>query len=74
MPGLLDKQHVEPTNLQNVQLHSNDKPIAMGNVRFIKKWPRETPIEILRDVLAKDGYLYVQGVIPRDVVLECRQK
>ena len=74
MPGLLDNQSAKPTNLEDVHLHSNDKAINMNHVRFMKKWPRDTPVETLRDVLAKNGYLYVQSVIPRDVVLDCRKK
>lgn len=56
-------------------LHVNDGQLDPGSIGLLRAtYPRETPLNDMRDRLARDGYLLLKGLLPREDVLKARQK
>ena len=56
-------------------LHSNQgSHIAPASTGWMLPTPRDTPVSEMRARFARDGYLWVKNVLPRDAVLDMRER
>ncbi|KAK3642600.1 hypothetical protein LTR56_010648 [Elasticomyces elasticus] len=55
-------------------LFVNDGQLDDDQVSILRPSTLDLPIDELRDRFKADGYLYVKGLLPRDVVLKARQE
>ncbi|KAM0750879.1 hypothetical protein T439DRAFT_356613 [Meredithblackwellia eburnea MCA 4105] len=58
----------------DLKLEGNTGGIPDRLLGWLESFPADTPIEILRERLLKDGVVHVKNVLPRDRVLETRRK
>ena len=55
-------------------LGQNGGRISSEKIGFLRPTPKNLPVEQLRQRLKEDGYLFVKDVIPREDVLDAREK
>ena len=55
-------------------LGQNGGRIATDRIGLLRPTPASMPIEELRHRLKEDGYLFVKGLIPREDVMDAREK
>jgi phytanoyl-CoA hydroxylase len=55
-------------------LAQNGGRIPTERVGFLKPTPASLPIDEMRQRLKRDGYLFVKGLIPREDVLDMRER
>ncbi|CAM0140976.1 hypothetical protein VKS41_009142 [Umbelopsis sp. WA50703] len=69
-----ESTQTDPTRDIKVELKTNEFNLDMSNKRLGWLAPTDPtlPIETLRDILTKQGYLFLKGLLPVDKVLEQR--
>ena len=55
-------------------LGQNGGRVDLFQIGFLRPTPPSMPVEEMRRRLNEDGYLFVKGVIPREDVLQAREK
>lgn len=55
-------------------LGQNGGRIPADRIGFLKPTPASLSVEEMRQRLKQDGYLFVKGVIPREDVLDMRER
>lgn len=68
MPHLETPQTLPDLYVNDGQLNPDETGLLRAT------YPRETPLDEMRDRLARDGYLLLKGLLPREDVLETRRK
>ncbi|KAL3260760.1 hypothetical protein ABHI18_004297 [Aspergillus niger] len=61
-----------PLDPKYLKLKSNFGPMLPEKIGCLQPTSKDTPIEVMRERLIRDGYLFVKQLLPRNQVLECR--
>ncbi len=60
-------------DMNTLELHSSGGPIDSDSIGCLKPTSKDTPLEQMREQYARDGYLWVKDVLPKEDVWKMRE-